>query len=636
MITEIFFSYVIIKDRLINEIDNNSQKVVERLSNNLVVPMWNFSNMEIDRIIMQEMGNKDILLIAVYNRIGEKSLLLSGKIRVDDILNDYNNSVDEAYIETNTLKRYSNDILYDGQIIGSIVLISSNKTLISSISSMLWQNVLQFLSVIIILVVMIFFILKILVLDPVIVLRDNVFAFSNQDFHSRVPIKSNDEIGELSRAFNNMAEKIQVHNTELLGKVFFDNLTNLANRQKLLKDLEKPRESLLLLINIDGFQEINDFYGDSIGDSILIEMSRRLQECNFGYLSRIYKLQADEFGVLMRGSFVKEGLDEHIKNIIASTIFQKINDEVFIIEENEISIRATVGVAHLDDTYLNYPIKVLYHADMALKKAKKLQKHYILYNEQLEISKEYESNLKWTIILKNAIADDKILPYFQPIVNNQTGKVEKFECLCRLQNSTGDIITPFFFLDIAKKTRLYPTITKIMLEKSFKSFQNNNYEFSINLSLVDIINEDTRQFIRNLIKENPDVSKRVVFEILESEGLRNYVEMKNFIDEVKKYGCKIAIDDFGSGYSNFEHIIQLKVDYLKIDASMIKNIHIEKESEIITRTIVNFSQELGIQTVSEFVHSEDVYNKVRLLGVDFSQGYYFGQPKDHVYTPLKV
>ncbi len=124
-----------------------------------------------------------------------------------------------------------------------------------------------------------------------------------------------------------------------------------------------------------------------------------------------------------------------------------------------------------------------------------------------------------------------------------------------------------------------------------------------------------------------NVRGRVVFEILESEGISSYEPVSHFIGEMKAEGCKIAIDDFGSGYSNFEHILRLNVDYLKIDASLIKNIHEDLNAQYIVETIIEFSQKLKIKTIAEYVHSSEVFKKVKKMGVHYSQGYFMGKPK---------
>ena len=264
---------------------------------------------------------------------------------------------------------------------------------------------------------------------------------------------------------------------------------------------------------------------------------------------------------------------------------------------------------------------------MALSHAKKVSEHFAVYTDRLKIREEYENNIKWTRKIKEAIRDNRIVPYFQPIVNNQTKAVEKYECLIRLIEPDMTVIAPYQFLEIAKRTRLYEQLTCIMIDRCFDQIErmDGGIEFSINLSLKDITNPKTVALIIERLVQAGDHAHNAVFEILESEGIENYSDVGNFIGTIKKYGAKVAIDDFGTGYSNFAHVLKLNVDYLKIDSSLVKNVHNDINSEILIKTIVNFSGELGIRTVSEFVNSEEVLAKIVDLGVDFSQGYYLGE-----------
>lgn len=169
-----------------------------------------------------------------------------------------------------------------------------------------------------------------------------------------------------------------------------------------------------------------------------------------------------------------------------------------------------------------------------------------------------------------------------------------------------------------------------MVLKTFAFFKDKDYEFSINLSILDIQNQEILKFILVQIQAF-DAPQRIVFEILESHRIENYQEMKGFIKEVKKYGCKIAIDDFGSGYSNFSHIFELNVDYLKIDGSLVKFITTDDSSRVIVKTIVNFASNLGLKTIAEFVEDRDSLELLEKMGVDFVQGYYIGKPSSELY-----
>jgi EAL domain-containing protein (putative c-di-GMP-specific phosphodiesterase class I) len=196
----------------------------------------------------------------------------------------------------------------------------------------------------------------------------------------------------------------------------------------------------------------------------------------------------------------------------------------------------------------------------------------------------------------------------------------------RLIDEDGTVYTPYHFLEVAKRTKYYQVITRRMVTKAFIAFKNRQEHFSINISYLDFTNEETMRFIYDQIQLFPD-PERIHFEILESEGIERYEDVIDSLKRLKTLGCHISLDDFGSGYSSFEHILKLEVDMLKIDGSLIKNIDTDISSQIIVETIVEFAKKLGITTCAEFITSESVYETVREMGVDYLQGYYLGKPK---------
>ena len=218
-------------------------------------------------------------------------------------------------------------------------------------------------------------------------------------------------------------------------------------------------------------------------------------------------------------------------------------------------------------------------------------------------------------------------------MDNQSGEITKYECLIRMIDPDGQVISPGVFLPVASNLRLDSMLTRVMVEKSFQKFAELDYEFSINLSYRDLLDTELTQFIFDQLKTY-QVGKRLIFEILESDGIDNYNEVRRFIDKAKGFGCKIAIDDFGTGYSNFEHLLRLNVDLIKIDGSLIRNLNDDQSAIIVTRGVVQFARSLGIKTVAEFVHCEAVQKQVQALDIDFSQGAYFSMPKaELVETP---
>lgn len=417
----------------------------------------------------------------------------------------------------------------------------------------------------------------------------------------------------LRYTFGNLMERIAKNEEDLREQLYFDPMTGLPNRFSMLEDMQKKEKKFIVLINIDSFKEINDLYGFTVGDFVLYSLAKKIKE-KLPKRLKLYKLSGDEFAIIgdEAGKYISE---EEMEKLVTS--FAK---EAMYYEENKMIISLTAGASF--EGKLEY-------ADMALKQAKKRRIPYLVYDKGLEIVKEYENNITWSAKLREALAEDRIIPYYQPIVDSKSGKVEKYEALVRLIETNGAAVSPFFFLEVSKKAKLYQSITKTVIAKSFKKFENSKHAVSINITTEDILSLGVRDFIIQKLSESAGKVK-VIFEIVESDGIENYEEVSKFIADAKKYGAEIAIDDFGTGYSNFEHILRLKVDYIKIDGSLIKNLHIDKHSAVIVETIVSFAKKLGIKTVAEFVHSKDVIDKVASMGIDYSQGFYLSEPKEEL------
>lgn len=419
---------------------------------------------------------------------------------------------------------------------------------------------------------------------------------------------------------NDIVEYIAIRNDlsplfekdKLIYEQFTDELTSLPNRQKLLNDLKNCISPKLALINLDRFKDINNSYGIEIGDKILKSFAKRLLIFKSTNLN-IYRISGDIFAFMAFGNFKINELHKTCKNL--NTLCDR---ESFIIDEDSFDISFTIGIA-------DYNEKLLTHAEIALYWAKKINIDIGIFDEEMPIYKDLKRNIELTKDIKQALKDDNILIYGQKIINNKTKQI-KYETLMRMKLPDGKILSPFIFLEHAKKARLYPMMTKKMIEKSCDYFKDKDTVFSINLMIEDIKNEKTINFLfTKLIETN--VANRVVLEIVESEGIEKFEEVGDFIKKAKSLGCKVAIDDFGTGYSNFEYIIKLNVDFLKIDGSLIKNIHVNENIRLTVLTIVNFAKVLGIETVAEFVHCQEVQNVVESLGIDYSQGYLFHEPE---------
>lgn len=439
-------------------------------------------------------------------------------------------------------------------------------------------------------------------------------AIKRRNIKSKLSISSNIyELKNLEKSFNKMLSYMERSRRKELEQVYKDPITGLPNRLRLHEDLIGMKMPFLAILNIDSFKEINDFYGVKVGDFILSELGSSIKS-HRRYKEKLYRFAGDEYALLAEADDIGSNIEEYIEDMLTT-----LKNELFMYNDYEISVHLTAGIAMGGKS-------IMENADMALKQAKKTRKNFIVFDPSMQVSKQYEHNIKWTKILKDALEDGRVLPHFQPILDIKTGKVTKFECLVRLIEEYGSVVPPFAFLNVAKKSKLYPQLTRAMIEQSFRAFELTNYEFAINISVDDIENTATRDFIYEKLA-GYSRPKLVVFEITESEGIENFSEVLEFIKQVKHLGAKIAIDDFGSGYSNFAYIMKLDVDYIKIDASIVRNIVVDKNSYIITKTIVDFCKQMGIETVAEYVYEKDVYDAVVELGVDFAQGYYVGEPR---------
>ena len=420
-----------------------------------------------------------------------------------------------------------------------------------------------------------------------------------------------------TKRFNTILElTVRDKTKELQDLLVIDDLTSLPNRRSLIEDIKIQKSSSmhLALLNIDRFKDINDFYGHEVGDEILKEISSSILRILDIKDSTLYKLPSDEFAIFTSTEISKQQFKEKVTDVIKSVVKTQINTQ-----ENAIFIALSCGIASNEET-------IMAKADMALKISKSDKREIVIYSQDIDSSALITQNIKSVTLIKDSIEKDNFTPFFQPIFNAHTQKIEKYEALVRIVQDSGTIIAPYMFLEVAMKSKLYPSITKAMIEKSFEFFKDKDFEFSLNLSINDILNPATITLILDSLKAFPN-PHRVVFEILESDKIGNYEELKKFIELVKSYGCKVAIDDFGSGYSNFAHILELNVDYLKIDGSLVKFIITDNNSRVITKTIINFASSLGLKTIAEFVEDKDSLEMLKKMGVDYVQGYYIGKPQ---------
>ena len=398
--------------------------------------------------------------------------------------------------------------------------------------------------------------------------------------------------------------------------------TNLPNKSALMDDINLCQNPVLVLFKIKDYELLEEFYSEEVVNRIESKFAKIIPDiipakCKN---STLYHTSDGEFALLNDKKDEVIVVDDMYETC---TEFQSnIRDVKILLDNYEYEVAVDIS--------FSYNTKQLFeYSRIGLSHVMKGKRNIIFSNEIVEhVHKEAEKNIKMIKTIKNALDNKKIVSYYQPLFNNKTKQIEKYESLVRIIDEDYKVVSPFFFLDIAKKGRYYTSITKCVLDNSFKALKMTQNEISINLSALDIEDRALSSRILEFLKNNKDCAKRVIFELLEDELFYNFERVKNFITEVKKYGVKIAIDDFGAGYSNFERLIDFQPDIIKIDGSLIKNIHENTFNRNVVETIQSFATKINVKTVAEFVSNEEIFNIINEIGIDFSQGYYIDEPKE--------
>lgn len=400
-------------------------------------------------------------------------------------------------------------------------------------------------------------------------------------------------------------------------------ITGLKNRLALLNKISKTEGSLFMaFIDVNKFRDINNYYGNEFGDKILIQIAQRglevLGEDGF------YNIGGDVFCFLKVNE--KDYKLEDFKNFILKMTGLIFRD-VFMLEDHDILLEYTIGIAIGDSS------SIIEKSNIALSEAKDNNRVFSIFSptKHEKSQKKYKEDILITKEIKEALSENRVVPFFQPIYDNNLKKITKYECLARIRKrNSGEYLSPAVFISVAQKTKLIYELTKVIFLKSLEAFKSfPNLEFSINLTVNIILNEEMTEFIyAHILKyNNPN---RVIFELVEDERIPHDLFTKDgFISKLKELGCKFALDDFGCGYSNLKTFADFGYDYVKLDGSLISMINTTKGFTTV-ETIVNVAHKNNVSVVAEWVTDEDTLKTVRKLQIDYSQGFYFGKPQEQI------
>ena len=434
-----------------------------------------------------------------------------------------------------------------------------------------------------------------------------------------------------SKAYtNDLKQTIAIQQFALEEQLHTDALTKLPNKNTLdtiLSHISPTDVPSLFLINIDNFKNYNKLYGIDIGNEILKEFSLSLKRVAEKLCFDAFRISSNEFVML----HIDTHLDpEKIYEDITQALEALNGLEIKIQDLNEkILINISMGVTFDQENLFN-------KAFTALDFAKQMGKPFVVYTSNLDETESLSNDFYWQDVIADTLNQDNVVPFFQPIWNDDC-KIIKYEALIRIRTKDRlgheQYVSPYYFLDIARRTKQYDTLSYRMIEKVLDVAETYPLmTFSINLSFRDMLNKEIRDMIRSkvLLFQEKNIPFNLVFEVVESEKITDLNAIKSFLKYIKYENAPIAIDDFGTGYSNFSHVIELQPAYVKIDGSLIKNVDTDEKSLMLVQGIVSFAKALNIKTIAEFVHNQQVFDILYPLGIDEFQGYFIGEPQQEL------
>ena len=426
--------------------------------------------------------------------------------------------------------------------------------------------------------------------------------------------------------------------TLLAHQATHDALTSLPNRRKfetLLENILKNKDPetrnchVVGYIDLDQFKLINDTVGHAAGDQLLIKLAADLQSFALDNIE-IARLGGDEFGFISsaKNTCDAKEIAEKFQDFF-HTYFYRTNDNTF-------SIRASIGLT-LIKSYHATINDVLSEVDIACYTAKDNGRNsYVIYDAEDLETKKRQGEMLYLPMLQTALTDNRFVLYTQPIASTGTkadsNSIHHYECLLRLIDEDGSIITPYKFIVAAERYDLIKDIDLWVIENAFtniaklKGTQLEDTVFSINLSGQSAVDPAMPAFIDSMLKEHDIKSSNICFELTETAVISNFSQAQKLISFVRNRGCTIALDDFGAGASSFGYLKNLEVDFLKIDGQFVQEMTSNKVDFEMVRSMNSVGKALGIKTIAEFVETEEVMNTLASINVDYAQGYFIGKP----------
>jgi diguanylate cyclase (GGDEF)-like protein len=422
---------------------------------------------------------------------------------------------------------------------------------------------------------------------------------------------------------------------QLSHQASHDSLTGLVNRREFERKLDdalkstqlEHKQHILLYLDLDQFKVVNDTCGHIAGDQLLTQIGALLNQ-QVRISDTLARLGGDEFGVLLEGCDIGRGEQ------IAEALRQMISDFRFVWEDKIFQIGVSIGLVEITASSED-SAAVMIAADAACYMAKDEGRNRIQVHQGGNKGAERYGEMQWIARIHKAIEENRLLLYRQNIVEiSGEASVEHAEILLRMQDENGAIIPPMAFIPAAERYHVMAMIDRWVVTNTFEwlvanpiSSNNRTQFFSINLSGQSLGDKHFLQYVVDEFARTGVSAKRICFEITETSAIANIGRAKNLISVLKQYGCCFALDDFGSGMSSYSYLKNLNVDSLKIDGAFVKDMVQDPVDFAMVESINRIGHVMGIKTIAEFVENETILAKLRLIGVDYAQGYGIHKPE---------
>ena len=536
------------------------------------------------------------------------------------------------------LYTYSIDILFGGEKFGSIVASWNPTRLLEEISVDIVQERNRLISALLMLTALSLLLLHALVVAPLNKLRSRLEGMSLGSKFEPLEIKSSKELSMMAKAVNElntaMAESREL-SLKLEYQANHDILTGLVNRYAFEKSLREHLEnreagqieSTLLYLDLDQFKLVNDTCGHAAGDALLAQLASILgKQINADDI--LARLGGDEFAVLLIDTPLEQGL------LMAEKIRNAAQAYRFSWEGRTFAVETSIGAAPINRQHDNFE-RLLSAADEACYVAKNEGRNRVRsYLEDDKELRERRDQGGWIPRILEAIENSQLVLYGQPIEPTDVSQTKggHIEILVRMLDEYSAVIPPGAFLPAAERYGLMPQIDRFVVSNTIAwlaaqaPLHPELPEFAINISGHSMCDPDFRQFVFDSLTDNPHLCRYLSFEITETAAVANLGAAIEFMRKVNEFGCKFALDDFGSGMSSFTYLKNLPVDYVKIDGSFVKHMLTDPTSLAMVRAISDIVAVMEIESIAEYVENQDIRDKLLELGIDYVQGYGVAKP----------